>query len=122
MSTSFSLMNPLFTRVSRSSVFTLDFFHLRLGSARGGDMGGAAPVAAVAASSRPLFFPVAFDVLDGDGFILQVQGVFTRIRSGATLKDLGGGALEPTTAAASAGSGFASDGFGMAAARMGEKP
>jgi hypothetical protein len=26
--------------------------------------------------------------LDGDGFILQVQGVFTHIRSGATLKDL----------------------------------
>jgi hypothetical protein len=43
-------------------------------------------VAAAAASSRPLFFPAAFDVLDGDGFILQVQGVFTRIRSGATLK------------------------------------
>jgi hypothetical protein len=79
-------------------------------------------VAAAAASSRPLFFPVAFDVLDGDGFILQVQGVFTRIRSEATLKALGGGALESTTAAASAGSGFASDGYGMAAARMGEKP
>jgi hypothetical protein len=122
MSTSFSLMNPLFTRVSRSSVFTLDFFHSRLGSARGGDMGGAAPVAAAAASSRPLFFPAALDVLDGDGFILQVQGVFTRIRSGATLKALGGGALGSTTAAASAGSGFASDANGMAAARMGEKP
>jgi hypothetical protein len=66
-------------------------------------MGGAAPVAAAAASSRPLFFPAAFDVLDGDGFILQVQGVFTHIRSGATLKALGGGALESTTAAASAG-------------------
>jgi hypothetical protein len=78
-------MNPLFRRVSKSSVFTLDFFHSRLGSARGGDMGGAAPVAAAAASSRPLFFPAAFDVLDGDGFILQVQGVFTRIRSGARL-------------------------------------
>jgi hypothetical protein len=63
-------------------------------------MGGAAPVAAAAASSRPLFFPAAFDVLDGDGFILQVQGVFTRIRSGATLKALGGSALESTTAAA----------------------
>jgi hypothetical protein len=59
--------------------------------------------------------------LDGDGFILQVQGIFTRIRSGATLKALGGGALESTTAAASAGSGFASDGKEMAAARMGEK-
>jgi thiamine pyrophosphate-dependent acetolactate synthase large subunit-like protein len=75
-------MNPLFRRVSRSSVFTLDFFHSRLGSARGGDMGGAAPAAVAAASSRPLFFPAALDVFDGDGFILKVQGVFTRIRSG----------------------------------------
>jgi hypothetical protein len=32
-------------------------------------------------------------VLDGDGFILQVHGVFTRIRSGATPVALGGGAL-----------------------------
>jgi hypothetical protein len=79
-------------------------------------------VAAAAASSRPLFFPAALDALDGDGFILQVQGVFTRIRSGATLKDLGGGALESTTAAASAGGGFASDANGIAVARMGEKP
>jgi hypothetical protein len=85
-------------------------------------MGGAAPVAAAAASSRPLFFPAAFDVFDGDGFILQVQGVFTRIRSGATLKALGGGALESTMAAASAGSGFASDANGITTARMGEKP
>jgi hypothetical protein len=85
-------------------------------------MGGAAPVAAAAASSRPLFFSAAFDVLDGDGFILQVQGIFTRICSGATLKALGGGALESTTAAASAGSGSTSDGYGMAAARMGENP
>jgi hypothetical protein len=79
-------------------------------------------VAAAAASSRPLFFLAALDVLDGDSFILQVQGVFTRIRSGATLKALGGGALESTTATASARSGFASDGYGMATARMGEKP
>jgi hypothetical protein len=85
-------------------------------------MGGAAPVAAAAASSRPLFFPAAMDVLDGDDFILQVQGAFTRIRSGAALKDLGGGALGSTTAAASAGSGFATDANGMAAARMGGKP
>jgi hypothetical protein len=35
------------------------------------------------ASSWPLFFPpTAFVVLDGDGFILQVHGVFTRICSG----------------------------------------
>jgi hypothetical protein len=85
-------------------------------------MGGATPVAAAAASSRPLFFPTAFDVLDGDGFILQVQGVFTRIRSVATLKALGGGALESTTAAASARSGSTSDGIKMTAARMGENP
>jgi hypothetical protein len=38
-----------------------------------------------AASSRALFFPLAaFVVFDGDGFILQVHGVFTRIHSGAT--------------------------------------
>jgi hypothetical protein len=30
--------------------------------------------------------------LDGDGFILQEQGVFTRILSGATLVASGGGA------------------------------
>jgi hypothetical protein len=60
--------------------------------------------------------------LDGEGFILQVQGVFTRIRLGATLKTLGGGALGSTTAAACAGSGSTSDGIEMTAARMGEKP
>jgi hypothetical protein len=65
-------------------------------------------VAAVAASARLLFFPAALDALDGDDFILQVQGVFTRIRSGATLKVSGGDALGSTTAAAGAGSGFAS--------------
>jgi hypothetical protein len=65
-------------------------------------------VAAAAASLRPLFFPAGLDVLDGEGFILQVQGVFTRIRSGGTLKASGGGALGSTTAAAGAGSGFAS--------------
>jgi hypothetical protein len=33
-----------------------------------------------------LFFPApAFEPLDGDRFILQVHGVFTCIRSGATL-------------------------------------
>jgi hypothetical protein len=35
-------------------------------------------------------------VLDGDGFILQVHGVFTRIRSGATAVALYGGALGST--------------------------
>jgi hypothetical protein len=83
MSTSFSRMNPLLRRASKSSVFAFDFFHSRFGSGRGGDTGGAAPVADLAASSRLLFFPPpVFAVLDGDGFILQVHGVFTRIRSG----------------------------------------
>jgi hypothetical protein len=122
MSTSFSRINPLFRRAKRSSVFTFDFFHSRLGSARGGDIGGAALVVAAAASSRPLFFPVAFADLDGEGFILQVQGFFTRIRSGATLKALGGGALGSTTVAACAGSGSTSDRIEMTAAQMGEKP
>jgi hypothetical protein len=34
---------------------------------------------------------------DGEGFILQVQGVFTRIRSGATVVASYGGALGSTT-------------------------
>jgi hypothetical protein len=84
MSTSFSRRNPLLRRASKSSVFALDFFHSRFGSGRGGDTGGDVPAADPAASSRALFFPpVAFVVFDGDGFILQVHGVFTRIRSGA---------------------------------------
>jgi hypothetical protein len=37
------------------------------------------------ASSRDLFFPLAvFKLFDGEGFILHVRRVFTRIRSGAT--------------------------------------
>jgi hypothetical protein len=80
-------------RANKSSVFTFDFFHSRLGSGCGGDIGGAAPVAAAAASSWPLFFPATFADLDGEGFILQVHGVFTRIRSGATPEALGGDAL-----------------------------
>jgi hypothetical protein len=79
-------------------------------------------VAAAAASSRPLFFPAAFVDLDGEGFILQVQGVFTRIRSGATLEALGGGALRSTTVVARAGSGSGSDLFEMTLAVMGGKP
>jgi hypothetical protein len=66
-----------------------------------------------AASSRPLFFPVVFALLDGDGFILQVHGIFTRVRSGATLAALGGGALRSTAAAACADlfeNGYSSDG------------
>jgi hypothetical protein len=46
------------------------------------------------ASSRDLFFPPSvLEILDGDAFILQMQGVFTRIRSGAALVADGGGAL-----------------------------
>jgi hypothetical protein len=49
------------------------------------------------ASSRVLFFPpAAFEVFDGEGFILQVHGVFTRIRSGATAVASYGGALGST--------------------------
>jgi hypothetical protein len=48
----------------------------------GGDDSGAEP----SASLQVLFFPaLILMLLDGDAFILQVQGVFTRIRSGATL-------------------------------------
>jgi hypothetical protein len=59
-------------------------------------------MAATAASSRPLFFPAVFADLDGDGFILHVHDVFTRIRSGATLAALGGGVFGSTAAAARA--------------------
>jgi hypothetical protein len=44
---------------------------------------------------RDLFFSApapAFAPLDGEDFILQVHGVFTRIRSGASLEASGGGA------------------------------
>jgi hypothetical protein len=74
------------------------------------------------ASSRPLFFPAVFELLDGDGFILQVHGVFTRIRSGATLAALGGGTLRSTAAAECAGGDYGQDLFEMATAPMGEKP
>jgi hypothetical protein len=40
--------------------------------------------------------------LDGDGFILQVHGVFTRIRSGAIAVALSGGALGSTLLSAEA--------------------
>jgi hypothetical protein len=123
MFTSFSWMNPLLRRASNSSVFAFDFFHSRFGSGCGGDIGGAAPVADPAASSRLLFFPpAAFAVLNGDGFILQVHDVFTRIRSGATAVALSGGALRSTAAAACAGSDSGQDLFEMATAIMGEKP
>jgi hypothetical protein len=115
-------MNPLLRRASRSSVFVFDFFYSRLGSGRGGDIGGAAPAAATAASSRPLFFPAVFADLDGEGFILQVHGVFTRIHSGVTLAALGGGALGSTAAAVCAGSESGQDLFEMATTAMGGKP
>jgi hypothetical protein len=71
----------------------LDFFHSRFGSGYSGDTGGA-PAADLAASSWALFFPpAAFVVFDGDGFILQVHGVFTHIRSRATMVASYGGAL-----------------------------
>jgi hypothetical protein len=117
MSTSFSRMNPLLRRASKPSVFVFDFFHSRFGSGRGGDIGGATPAADPAASSWPLFFPsVAFVVLDGDGFILQVHDVFTRIRSGATLVALGGGVLRSTAVAACAGGDSGQGLFEMATA------
>jgi hypothetical protein len=75
----------MLTRASRSSVFNLAFFHSLVGLGRGvddGDDSGADP----SASLRVLVFPApVFELLDGDAFILQVHGVFTRIRSGATL-------------------------------------
>jgi hypothetical protein len=81
----------------------LDFFHSRYGSGRGGDTGGDVLVADPAASSRPLFFPPeALAVFEGDGFILQVHGVFTRIRSGATAVALYGGTLGSTLHSAAA--------------------
>jgi hypothetical protein len=51
ISTSFSWVNPLLRRASKSSVFAFDFFHSRFGSGRGGDIAGAAPAADPAASS-----------------------------------------------------------------------
>jgi hypothetical protein len=115
-------MNPLLKKASKSSVFVFDFFHSRFGSGRGGDIGGAASAADPVASSRPLFLPAVYVDLDGDGFILQVHGVFTRIRSGATLAALGGGALRSTAVAACAGSDSGQDLFEMTTTAMGEKP
>jgi hypothetical protein len=67
------------------------------------DTGGDVPAADPAASSRPLFFPpAALAVFDGDGFILQVHGVFTRIHSGATAVAIYGGALGFTLHSAAA--------------------
>jgi hypothetical protein len=126
MSTSVSRKNPLLRRASRSSVLALDFFHSRFGSGRGRDTGGDVPAADPVASSRALFFPpAAFEVFDGEGFILQVHGVFTRIRSGATAVASYGGALGSTilsTAAVRTGGDSWLDLLGMAANAWGEKP
>jgi hypothetical protein len=104
----------------------LDFFHSRFGSGRGGDTGGDVPAADPAAASRPLFFPpAAFVVFDRDGFILQVHGVFTRIRSGATVVASYGSALGYVlySMAAVRTSGYSwLDLLGMTAAAQGEKP
>jgi hypothetical protein len=126
MSTSFSRRNPLLRRASKSSVFALDFFHSRFGSGRSGDTGGDVPAADLAASSWLLFFPpAAFVVFDGDGFILQVHGVFTRIRSGAAVVASYGGApgskLYSAAAVCTNGDSWL-DLLGMTAAAWGEKP
>jgi hypothetical protein len=97
ISTSFSPRNPLLRSVSRSLVFALDFFHSWLGFGRGGDTSGDVPAADPTASTRNLFFPLTvLKLFDGEGFVLQVHRVFTRIRSGATAVVSGGGALGST--------------------------
>jgi hypothetical protein len=124
-STSFSRKNPLLRRASRSSVLALDLFHSRFGFGRGGDTGGDVPAADPAASSRALFFPAALEVFDGEGFILQVQGVFARIRSGATVVVSYGDAFGSTilsTVAVGTGGDFWPDLLGMATNVWGEKP
>jgi hypothetical protein len=95
MSISFSRRNLLFTSASRSSVYILDFFHSLFGLGCGGDVGGVDPWVDPSASLRDLFFPApapAYAPLDGEAFILQENGVFTRIRSGASLVASSGGA------------------------------
>jgi hypothetical protein len=81
-SISFSRRNPLLTKVSRSSVFNLAFFHSLAWLGRrvdDNDDSGAEP----SASLRVLFLPaLVFMLLDRDAFILEVTGVFTHIRSG----------------------------------------
>jgi hypothetical protein len=64
-------------------------------------------------------------VFDGDGFILQVHGVFTRIRSGAIVVASYGGALGfalySMAAVRTSGDPWL-DLLGMTAAARGEKP
>jgi hypothetical protein len=71
----------------------LDFFHSFVGLRCGGDVGGDDTWADPSALLQDLFFLApAFEPLDGEGFILQVHGVFTRIRSRITLVASSGGA------------------------------
>jgi hypothetical protein len=65
------------------------------GLGRSGEVGGDDPWADSSSSLRDLFFPApALELLDGEGFILQMHGVFTRIRSGAALVASSGGVLK----------------------------
>jgi hypothetical protein len=64
-------------------------------------------------------------VFAGEGFILQVHGVFTRIRSGATAVASYGGVFGSTilsTAVVRTGCDFWLDLIGLAADAWGEKP
>jgi hypothetical protein len=61
------------------------------------------------ASFRDLFFlPAVFKLWDGEGFILQVHQVFTRIRLGAKAKASGGvlGSTISSEVAVRTGGGF----------------
>jgi hypothetical protein len=79
-----------------------------------------------AAFSQDLFFPPAvFMLLDGEGFILQVQRVFTRILSTAAAVATGGGALGSTIStkvAVCTGGGFLARSATNGCKCGGEKP
>jgi hypothetical protein len=63
------------------------------GFGRRGEVGGVDPWADPAASSRDLFIPTpVFMLFDGEDFILQMQRVFTCIRSGVSPEASSGGA------------------------------
>jgi hypothetical protein len=84
-SISFSRRNPLLTKESISSVFSFTFFHSLARLGRGVE-GGDNTWPASSTSLRLLFFDaLVFELFVGDVFILQVTGVFTRIRSGLQL-------------------------------------
>jgi hypothetical protein len=87
----------------------LSFFHSLFGFGRGGDVGGDESRADPSASLRDIFFPApapVFMLLDGEDFILQVHGVFTRIRSGASLVASSGGSRGSATTAHQQGLGW----------------